>query len=146
MVFRNLYSREGIGKIKLSILELVAVIGCGCITALMIYRAFFGTALVDEAYYVSDALAMMHGNLPYAYNWFAGCGMDFLLIPFLFVYECFVPDLEGVFLFSRICFVFFRLAILGYSFTVFRKHLKKIHGLLLVGIVIPFYGGGDTEL
>lgn len=128
-------------KIKLSIFELIALLGCTCAAALMFYRCFFGTALVDEAYYVSDALAMLHGNLPYVYNWFAGCGMDFLLIPFLFVYECFVPDLEGVFLFSRICFVLFRLIILVFSFFLIKKHLKKIHALLLICAMIPFYGG-----
>lgn len=129
------------GKKRLSICEWIALFGCICVVALMFYRCIFGTALVDEACYVSDSLAMAHGNLPYVHNWFSGCGMDFLLIPFLFVYECFVPDLEGVFLFSRICFVFFRLAILGFAFFLLKKRLKRIHALLLICVLIPFYGG-----
>jgi hypothetical protein len=128
-------------KRKIGILESAAGIECICVATLMFYRCFFGTALVDEAYYVSDALAMMHGNLPYVYNWFVGCGMDFLLIPFLFVYECLVPDLAGVLLFSRICFVAFRLAIIFFSFVLTKKHLNKVHALLLIGVSVPFYGG-----
>ena len=128
------------GKKRLSSCELAVGSGCVCVIALMFYRCFFGTALVDEAYYVSDALAMMHGNLPYAYNWFSGCGMDFLLIPVLFVYECLVPDLEGVFLFSRICFVLFRMGILLYLFITIKKYLPRVQALLLVGVILPFYG------
>lgn len=128
------------GKKKGGLFELVVGIECICVIVLMFYRCFFGTALVDEAYYVSDALAMMHGNLPYVYNWFAGCGMDFLMIPFLFIYECLVPNLEGVFLFSRICFVAFRLTIILYSFILIKKYLNKVHALLVIGVIVPFYG------
>lgn len=82
---------------KVNLELLIIAIGCIYAVTLMFYRCFFGTGLVDESYHVSDSLAMMHGNLPYVYNWFVGCDMDFLLIPFLFVYECFAPDLDGIF-------------------------------------------------
>lgn len=117
-------------------------IDCVALAGLMILRCFFGTEFTDEAYYVSDALAMLHGNLPYAYNnWSYGLGASFLLIPQLFIYEWIVPNHEGMFLFTRISFVVFRLLIIACSYKIMRKSLSRIYALFLAGFMIPFFGG-----
>ena len=75
---------------------------CGVALAivLMYVRAFFGTELTDEAFYVAEAKEMLHGSVPFAYAFWGACvGFPFLLIPLIAIYECFVPSLAGVFLF-----------------------------------------------
>lgn len=128
-------------KQRFSLYEIILICGCLLAVALMYIRAFYGTEITDEAFYVSDALGMIQGNIPYAYNNFSyGTGAAFLLIPQLFVYKLLVPDLNGVFLFTRLSYVTFRFLILLYFYHVLRKKAKRSHALLCVGILIPFWG------
>lgn len=128
-------------KLKYSIYEIVLICGCLFSAILMYIRVFYGTEITDEAFYVSDALGMLHGNIPYVHNNFSyGTGSAFLLIPQLFLYEIFVPNLEGVLLFTRLSYVSFRFFILFYSFYVLKKTIKKPHALLITGVMIPVYG------
>lgn len=117
---------------------------CGCIIAslLMILRCFYGTELTDEAYYVSDAITMLHGNIPYAYNNYTyATGGIFLLIPQIAIYEYFVPSLEGVVIFSRVSFMLFWLISLSFVFFLIRKQIKPINALLYIGFLIPYSSG-----
>ena len=95
-------------NIHLGLFESIIVLGCILTAIAMFIRVFYGTELTDEAYYVSDALTMMHGNVYYAYNNYSyGTGGVFMMIPFLFLYELFVPNDAGIFLYTRICFILF---------------------------------------
>lgn len=128
-------------KLGFSLHEFISMAGCLCGVVFMYIRAFFGTEITDEAFYISDALGMIQGNVPYAYNNFSyGTGSAFLLIPQLFIYKVLVPDLGGVFLFTRLSYVTFRFLILLYFFHVLKKSVKRQYALLATGFMIPFFG------
>ena len=55
---------------------------CICAAIAMVFRSFFGTELTDEVYAVSDTLAAMYGNLPFAFNTSSVAGQA--LVPMLF--------------------------------------------------------------
>ncbi len=123
--------------------EKVAIILCMVASIAMIIRVFFGTEITDEAYYVSDAITMMHGNVYYSYNNYSyGTGGVFLLIPFIFVYELFVPDLSGVFLYSRLCFILFWDITMYASYRIMRKEFNRFGSLMATCFMICFAGGG----
>lgn len=129
-------------KLKVSIYEAILVIGCIFAILLIYFRAFFGTEITDEAYYISNALTILHGNLPFAYNNDAlTFGAYFILIPQIYIYELFIPSLEGIFLFSRISFVTFRILILLFSYRIIRKTTSRKNALLAIAILIPYSGG-----
>ena len=108
---------------------------------LMYYRAFFGTELTDEAYYVSEAKEMLNGNIPFAYNNSSkALGFTFLLIPIEALYKLFVPDFTGMFLFTRLCFVTYKVAIWSWVYSIFLRKLKKSHALLLSALLLPING------
>ncbi|MBQ1397709.1 MAG: hypothetical protein IIY89_04365, partial [Clostridia bacterium] len=103
-----------------------AVMGGVTLVIVMMYvRAFFGTELTDEAFYVAEAKEMLHGNVPFAYAFWGACvGFPFLLIPLIAIYECFVPSLAGVFLFARLCFVTYKVLVWAVAYSVFRRKLN----------------------
>lgn len=120
-----------------------ALVLCGCflVAILMYFRCFYGAEITDEAYYVSEAKEMLNGNIPYAVNNSSkALGYTFLLIPIQFIYKLFVPDLEGIFLVTRLCFVTFKLIIACIIYCVLQKEIKKANALLLIGILIPLSG------
>ena len=125
-----------------SIYDFVILLGCLSVGLLMIIRCFFGTEITDEAYYVADAKAMLEGNFPYAYcDYSFGSGSCFLLIPFIAIYKVVQPELAGVFLYSRLCFLFIWYVILLLIYKILRKTVKRCHALLFVGVLIPYKAG-----
>ncbi len=131
-------------KIHLSIYEAVIAMGCIFAAVVMLIRVFYGTEITDEAFYVSDAVAMMHGNVYCAYdNYSYGTGGVFLMIPFLFIYQLFVPTLEGVFLYTRICYMIFYYAVMFLSYRILKKDYKRSSALLVTGFMIAYAGGGN---
>ncbi len=113
--------------------------GVFVVTAILMYiRCFYGTELTDEAYYVSEAKEMLNGNIPFAINNSSkALGYTFLLVCVEFIYSLFVPSLEGVFLFTRLCFVTFKIIISIIIYFILKKSLRKADALLLVGILLP---------
>lgn len=125
-----------------SIYDIFILFGFICIAFLMVARCFYSTEITDEAYYVADAKAMLEGNLPYAYCTYSyGSGSCFLLIPFLALYRIFRPELSGVFLYSRLCFVFMWYMILFVIYRILRKNVSRNHALLFTGMLIPYKPG-----
>ena len=112
-----------------------------CFSILMYVRAFYGTEITDEAFYISDALHVLDGNIPYVYNNASiAVGSTFLLVPILFLYKLMIPSLEGMVLVTRLCFVTFRLIILYIIYRILKKHIRRCHALLIVLSFIPFSG------
>ena len=119
------------------------IIFCGVILTaiLMYYRAFFGTEITDGAYYVSEAKEILNGNVPFAYNNSSkAVGFTFLLIAVEAVYGMFVPNLEGVFLFCKLCFVTYKIVIAFMVYWILQKKEKKSHALLLSALIIVIDG------
>lgn len=135
-------NRKTKDKTNWSIYEFIILAGCISTAIIMIIRCFFSTELTDEAYYVADAKAMLEGNLPYAYCTYSyGSGSCFLLIPLLAIYRIFQPEFSGVFLYSRLCFVFMWYAILFVIYKILCKNIKRCHLLLFIWVLIPYKPG-----
>lgn len=116
----------------------LVISGVVLLSLLMYLRAFLGTELTDEAFYVAEAKEVLNGNIPFAYaSGTQTIGFTFLLIPIEALYRLFVPDLEGVFLFTRLCFVTFKLIIWAFVFDVFKRKLVLSKALLLSALIIP---------
>lgn len=131
-------------KSRFSLYETILLAACAVIALLMLVRVFYGTELTDEAFYVSNTMAMMRGNVPYVYGSFGfGTGGTFLLIPFLFVYGLFVPDDAGIFLFSRICFMLFWWLTVAVGYRFLKKDFKRSSALLVSVFMLAFAGGGQ---
>lgn len=129
-------------KTSWSIYELIILFACMCAGAIMLLRCFFGTEITDEAYYVADAKAMLEGNLPYAYcNYSFGTGSAFLLIPLIAIYRIFQPELTGVFLYSRLCYMLFWYLALFVIYRILRNNVKRSSTLCFVGMLIPYRSG-----
>ena len=115
--------------------------GVALAIALMYVRAFLGTALTDEAFYVAEAKEMLNGNVPFAYGFSVKIvGGSFLLVPLIALYECFVPSLAGVLLFTRLCFVTYKMLVWAVVYSVFRRKLRHSHALLISALIIPLNG------
>ena len=111
------------------------------IVILMYVRCFYGTELSDEAYYISEAKEILNGNIPFSYNNSSkAVGFTFLLIPIVYVCSLLSPDLEGIVLTTRLCFVTLKLFIAIILFFVLIKNQKKSSSVLLVGGLFPIYG------
>lgn len=109
------------------------------ITVLSVIRCFYGIEKTDEAYYVAEAVTALHGNYPFAYNFSHAAGMVLVTAPLVGIYEFFVPTLAGVFLYLRICFVFFRLAIIILSYFILKKTMNKTLVLMEMLFLMPCY-------
>ncbi len=123
--------------------ELFALILFAAAAAALYARAFFGTELTDEAFYMADALGMLHGNLPYALdNFFFASGFTFLEIPLFFIYERLVPGCAGIVLFSRLCFVSFHLLCLLGIVRALKRCVGRTHVLLYAACFLPCIPAG----
>lgn len=125
---------------KWAVEEIILLICCTVTAVLIFVRCFFGVEFTDEAYYVSDTLAIIHGNIPYAYNTCLVAGQSFVPIVFYKIYEFFVPSFEGIFLYSRLCYVLFRLVILLALYHLLKHELARKWRLLILLAMIPFMG------
>lgn len=110
-------------------------------TAILMYvRAFYGTEITDEAYYVSNTIEVLKGNIPFAYNTSMDAGSSFFLLPITALYRFLIPDMEGFFLFSRICFVTCKVLVSIIIYVILNKNINKANALLLAGVLLPVYG------
>ena len=138
-MFKSL--KETIINRRESYYTVIVFAGCVLTAILMIIRCFYGTELTDEAFYVAEAKEILNGNIPYAYNNNSvAVGFSFILVVFEYIYRLFVPDLEGIFLATRLFFVFTKIIISGIVYLVLKKGLNKADALLLIGVLIPMTG------
>ncbi|MBO4458970.1 MAG: hypothetical protein J5802_14785 [Butyrivibrio sp.] len=123
-----------------SVIEYVFFLGCMLSAGLMVYRLFFGTEFTDEAYTVSDVLAVMHGNIPYTDDTVIAAGQVFVPLFLYRIYEIIIPSLEGIFLFSRITFTLFRFCVIVIICRYLIDKIERKWRLLIVGILIVYSG------
>lgn len=128
------------GLVRQNAADLFLGILCAVIGILMIGRCFLGIDFTDESYYVAEELAMLHGNVPYAYNMSLSSGQSFAALPFIKLYELLVPSLEGIFLYSRLCYTLLRLAVVFMIYRLLRHDLARTWRILAVGVLVPFFG------
>lgn len=128
-------------KIRFHIDELIAFAFIIAAAGLMLNRAFYGTEITDEAYYYADGLSVLQGNLPYAYNNSSAAGMTLLMVIPMAVYRLIQPDMAGLFLYMRICYVVFKLLALTLIYFLLRKTLDRRKLLWVIAILLPYIGG-----
>ena len=108
---------------------------------LMYFRAFLGTELSDEAYYIAEAKVILDGNIPYAYACGTqAIGFTFLLVVIESLYRLFVPDLAGIVLFTRLCFVTYKLIVWAVVFSVLRRKNQYTTAMIISALIIPLNG------
>lgn len=115
------------------------------LTVLMVLRTFYGTEQTDEAYYIAEAKGVLEGNLPYAFNSSRAVGMVFPMLPFMALYRLLVPDLTGVFLYMRICYVVFRMALIVLILWLLRRQYPKKVLLLAGSVLVVWFGSGIPD-
>ncbi len=114
------------------------IFALGEIVAIMV-RACYGIEVTDEAFYLSMAYQVLQGRVPFADIWSLASGSAFCYAWVLNVYKLFVPDLEGVFLFTRIIFHILRGLILFYGFWVLKKYIGNLYAFFAVSVIFPYY-------
>lgn len=111
------------------------------VISLMYYRAIWGAGITDEAYYVAEAKEILNGNVLYAYNNSSkAAGFTIPLVLLEAVYGVMVPNLEGVFLYTRICFVTYKVLIFLIVFITFRRRTPSYMALLISSMILPISG------
>lgn len=100
-------------------------------------RNFYGVEITDEAFYVAETVSVIRGNVPYAYVMGRTAGFTFIMLPFVKVYSLLVPDLEGLFIYTRISFMVFRLAVIVISYRLLKNFYNKKYLIFILSLLIP---------
>lgn len=130
--------RTGNSREKNIVLLVVISVFIGIIV--IFWRSFYGTEVTDEAFYLSMASQILEGRVPIINMWFMGSGSAVTYAWLIGIYRIFQPQLDGVFLFSRLMFHAIRIGILIYGFFVLKKVEKEtLSSMTAIGILIPFY-------
>lgn len=103
-------------------------------------RMVFGIELTDEAYYVSEVISVLKGNVLYAYSSSKPAGMTILVLPLFALFRVFSQSYDGIILFSRMTFICFQLGILAIGFFLLRKEKNVKILLLALSIMVPYWG------
>lgn len=123
---------------RFSALDVLLLLCCIGGALFMTARAFISADLSSEARILANMIGMMRGNLSYALSYSAAdIGNALWLIPLLSLYEKLVPDMEGVVLFTRICFLLFRYLFILIIYCVVRKSFGRTNALLFAACLIP---------
>lgn len=99
-------------------------------------RSCYGIEITDEAFYVAEAVSILRGNAPITFTMSDKPFFPILLAGCIRIYQIFVPDLGGVFLFSRIMFIVFRLCISVIIYVLLRKEFD--HNYLIFSLCFLF--------
>ena len=108
------------------------------ISCYSLVRCFFETDLSDESYYVSEAITVLSGNTPLAYNTSLTSGMSFLILPILFIVRIFNPEFTGIVLILRICFTLFRFLLIFCISKLLYPDSMKDSCFLWIMVMIPY--------
>lgn len=103
-------------------------------------RIFLGTEISDEAFYTAEAMLVNQGATPFVDNWTQAPGATLLYAPLVKLYQWFVPNMEGVFLYMRIAFWIYRLGICVWiSYLLGKKGEMLLTVLSTVPLLLFFY-------
>lgn len=145
MIIENKKKKSLFNSYKFDYVEVLYVLLAVATFIISLRRCFFGVEFTDEAYYVSDALAVMHGNIPYALNMSTVSGMSFIPIIFYKIYYLLDIEFIGIFLYSRICFLIFRTIIIIAIYFITKKFLDRKKRLLIVCFLLSLQGSFSSQ-
>ncbi|MBP5383867.1 MAG: hypothetical protein J6Y57_02720 [Lachnospiraceae bacterium] len=127
-------------KTGFSLCEWILLVVCFMGAMLMFLRCFFGTEFTDEAYYVSDALGMLHGNTLYSFDASMPSGANIIPAFFYYLYELFVPSDAGIFLYSRIVYTLLKFLVIICIYKNLENKYSRECRLFITALLIPFMG------
>ena len=127
-------------KAKAKVLDILLICWILFLLTITLVRNCYGIEITDEAFHISESISVMRGNIPYTYAMSCTPGFTFIMLPLVKLYSFLVPDLEGIFLFTRIAFMLFRMGILLLSYFLLRKYYKKKYLIFILSLLIPVWG------
>lgn len=74
--------------------------------ALFVFRSFYSVELTDEIHGIASIYNIYQGKAPFMTSWDYHTGWC-LLVPLFWIYQKFVPDLEGIVLYFRLLYIIF---------------------------------------
>ena len=111
-----------------------------CILSLSLIRVFYGVEITDEAFVISESVLVNNGATPFVDNWSQTPGFVLLARLPALIWNIFKTDYEGIFLFYRLSFLFFKTLILGFCLFLFIKSgIAKFGSFISVLVLVPFY-------
>lgn len=110
------------------------------ILGLMVLRSQCEIEITDEAYYIAEAYSFLDGNVPFAYNTVLTSGFAMVLSPIIAIWKLICPTMEGVFLYTRMLFLCFRMICIIIVFRCLKNHYQKNRLLLSLLVLFPYWG------
>lgn len=120
-------------KEKLFILFLL-----GTSVILAFIRSFYGVETTDEAMYLAESYSLTQGGIPYATNWFHSSGYTTIIAPLIKIWETFNGGLDGLFLFTRLMYLVFKIIIAVSCICILKSYMPKKWVYLFVSPLILF--------
>lgn len=114
----------------------------GLLFVLLIIRVHFSLYNGDESYYLAMTNRIVQGDLLLIDEWSNAQFFTLVLFPFMYVYKCFVPSLEGVYLYFRIIMITYMLFTAINTYRSLRGENKKV--AFVSGIVFLLYARGNN--
>jgi len=101
---------------------------------------FVGVDIADEAFYAAEAMLVNQGATPFVNNWTQAPGATMIYSFWVKLYQLFVPDMEGIFLYMRFLFWMYRVGIFALVFYCFKKVIDKWLSIITaLPLMIYFY-------
>lgn len=113
---------------------------------LAVGRNCCGIEITDEAFYVSEAVSILRGNAPVVFTMSDKPFFPVLLMECIRLYQLLIPDLEGIFLFSRTVFLVFRLCISAVIYIVLRKEFNRQYLIFALCVLFTIWGNSIPNL
>lgn len=133
----SIISQRGIKRRVVDILGAFIIV---LVTFMCFLRGIYGTEITDEIFAVSEATLVEQGATPFVNNWTQTPGFSIFNIWFVWAYKTIVGSYEGIFLFSRMLFIFSNI-IYAFLFMIVMHHKKigKLYCWLIYLTIIPFF-------
>lgn len=100
--------------------------------AVLVYRIVRGIDFTDQSWYVAEPYIVSEGAIPYVDNWSHVPGFTIPLATFTKIFTHINGGTEGIFLFSRIEYVIWLIAIGGIVFYLINRSKYKIPSIILL--------------
>lgn len=113
------------------------VVFISIVSLLVLVRSFFSAEISDESFYISEVLLIKHNVLPISDSWLQTMTFGFILYPFLFIYDLFFKNNEGIFLFFRLSTIILKFCIGLYLYSGLKQYIKKETAILPLFILLP---------
>ncbi len=121
--------------------QVIPYIGFAALFCLFLWRAYRGFDWSDESAYYAAPYRLVLGDLPLVDSWDSHTGWSLLAAPFLWLYQSFYGNMDGVLLAGRLLFVFAQilvgLLVYHHLLEFCRSHLAAMLAGWLAASFVP---------